>query len=83
MTSDRNPATRWLDGVPWAGVVIACATLGLAPFVPVPHVLEKLQMLARGELVRPIDWFDLVLHGSPWAVGLAKAAGARRRRPAA
>jgi hypothetical protein len=23
-------------------------------------------MLSRGELVRPIDWFDLVLHGTPW-----------------
>ncbi|HEX9188315.1 MAG TPA: RND transporter, partial [Vicinamibacteria bacterium] len=75
--------TRWLDGVPWAGVVIACATLGLAPFVPVPHVLEKLQMLGRGQLVRPIDWFDLAMHGSPWAVAAAKAALSRRRPPAA
>jgi hypothetical protein len=75
--------SRRLDGVPWAGVAIACATLGLAPFVPVPHVLEKLQMLARGQLVRPIDWFDLVLHGSPWALLAAKAWVTFRRRPAA
>jgi hypothetical protein len=74
--------TRWLDGVPWAGVVIACATLGLAPFVPIPHVIEKLQMLARGQLARPIDWFDLVLHGSPWALLAAKAVVARRLPPA-
>jgi len=71
---------RWLDGLPWWGVAIACATLGLAPFVPTPHVLEKLTMLVRGQLVRPLDWFDLALHGSPWAVLAAKAAVAARRR---
>lgn len=73
---------RWLDGLPWAVVLIACATLGLAPFFPVPHVLEKLGMLARGQLVRPIDWFDLVLHGFPWLLLAGKAAAAWRR-PAA
>jgi hypothetical protein len=72
--------SRWLDGLPWAGVALACATLGLAPFLPIPHVVEKLGMLARGVLARPIDWFDLVLHGSPWAVLAAKAVIAGRRR---
>lgn len=62
-----------LRSLPWVGVVIACATLGLAPFAPVPHVLEKLGMLFRGTLARPIDWFDLVLHGSPWLLLLGKA----------
>lgn len=75
--------SRWLDGLPWAGVLIACATLGLAPFLPVPHVVEKLGMLIRGELVRPIDWFDLVLHASPWALLAGKAASAARGRSAA
>ncbi len=23
-------------------------------------------MLVQGRLVRPIDWFDLLLHGLPW-----------------
>ena len=73
--------TRWLSSLPWAGLVIACATLGLAPFLPVPHVIEKLGMLVRGQLVRPIDWFDLALHGSPWAALIAKAVVTRRRRP--
>ena len=75
--------TRWLDRLPWTVVVIACATLGLAPFVPVPHVVEKLGMLARGQLVRPIDWFDLVLHGFPWVLLAGKLFAAARRRPAA
>jgi len=29
-------------------------------------------MLAAGTLVRPIDWFDLVLHGVPWLILIAK-----------
>ena len=73
--------TRWLASLPWVGLAIACATLGLAPFLPVPHVIEKLGMLVRGQLVRPIDWFDLVLHGSPWAALAGKAVVTRRRRP--
>ena len=72
--------SRWLIGLPWGLVVLGCATLGLAPFVPVPHALEKLGMLARGQLVRPIDWFDLLMHGSPWVVLIGKALVTLRRR---
>jgi hypothetical protein len=25
-------------------------------------------MLVKGRLVRPIDWFDFVLHGTPWVL---------------
>jgi hypothetical protein len=39
--------------------------MALAPFVPAPHLWEKLKMLASGTLVRPIDIFDLFLHGAP------------------
>lgn len=67
-----------LRSLPWAGVLIACATLGLAPFAPVPHVVEKLAMLSRGELARPIDWFDLLLHGSPWLLLVGKAVASVR-----
>jgi len=42
--------------------------LGLAPFWPQPHLFEKLQMLASGNLRRPIDIFDLVWHA--WPFGL-------------
>lgn len=66
----------WLLGLPWPLVLLACLTLGLAPFTP-PHLVEKLGMLARGELRRPLDWFDLLLHAAPWVVAAAKlAAGA-------
>jgi len=56
---------KLMDGLPWVVLVLMCLTLGLAPFQP-PHIWEKLQMLGRGELVRPVDWFDLVMHATPW-----------------
>jgi hypothetical protein len=64
---------KWLLGLPWPAVVFLCLTLGLAPFAP-PHLFEKLQLLVRGQLRRPLDWFDLLLHASPWLLALAKAA---------
>lgn len=64
---------QFIEKLPWGLLVLACLTLGLAPFAP-PHIWEKLQMLARGQLVRPIDWFDLVLHGTPWVLLIVKAA---------
>ena len=63
----------WLDEIPWSILILACLTLGLAPFAP-PHIWEKLQMLFQGRLVKPIDWFDLVFHGLPWILLLAKGA---------
>ena len=61
----------------WLAIVL-CLTLGLAPFAP-PHIVEKLKMLASGELSRPIDWLDLVLHGAPWLLLLAKGVAAFAR----
>ena len=63
----------WLIELPWSYVFVGCLTLGLAPFVPQPHLTEKLQMLRAGELRKPIDWFDLVMHASPFLLGVAKA----------
>jgi hypothetical protein len=63
--------TAWIEGVPWSMVILACLALGLAPFTP-PHLFEKVGMLARGELRRPIDWFDLFFHLAPWALAAAK-----------
>lgn len=48
--------------------ILAALLLGLAPFVPEPHVWEKLKMLANGDLSRPIDIFDLIMHGAPWVL---------------
>lgn len=44
----------------------------LAPFKPMPHVLEKLIMLKEGTLTRPIDIFDLFYHLAPLILLVAK-----------
>ena len=44
-------------------------TLGLAPFSPEPHIWEKIKWIMAGaEGMRPIDWFDFFLHGTPWVM---------------
>lgn len=62
----------WLDKLPLGVLVLACLLLGLAPFMPEPHVWQKLKMLAGGSLSAPIDIFDLFLHGAPWVLLLLK-----------
>jgi len=57
--------------LPWPAVIFLCLSLGLAPYAP-PHLFEKLQLLARGQLRRPIDWFDLFFHAAPWLLAIAK-----------
>jgi len=63
--------SAFLDKITWEMLLVLCLTLGLAPFFP-PHLYEKLRMLFRGELVRAIDWFDLLLHGAPWVLLVLK-----------
>ena len=62
-----------MNKLTWDLLIIACLTLGLAPFMPEPHIVEKLRMLFKGTLSRPIDWFDLLLHGTPWVLLILKA----------
>ncbi|MBK6998364.1 MAG: hypothetical protein KA138_12815 [Saprospiraceae bacterium] len=56
----------WND---WKLVVLACLLLGLAPFVPEPHLLGKLRWVAGGAVgMKAMDWFDLAWHGLPWVL---------------
>ena len=57
----------WLDRTPWALIIVACLTLGLAPYTPEPHVWGKLRWVAGGAVgMQPMDWFDLLFHIWPW-----------------
>lgn len=72
---------KWLDRVPLTVLVVAALLLGLAPLTPEPHLWEKLKLLFAGELQRPIDIFDLFLHGTPvvlLALKLTREAGKAR-----
>ena len=62
----------WLDRFPLTNLVIMALALGLAPFVPEPHLVEKLRMLFQGSLNRPIDILDLLMHGAPAMLLLLK-----------
>jgi len=56
---------KWLDKIPLLPLAAIALILGLAPMKPQPHVVEKLTMLMQGALSKPIDIFDLFLHGTP------------------
>lgn len=61
--------------VPYLLLIPVALLLALAPFGQEPHLVEKLRMLAAGELRRPIDIFDLFLHGAPLLLLLWKVGG--------
>ena len=72
---------RWLDRLPLGTLALGALLLGLAPFFPEPHLVEKLRLLAAGALRRPLDVFDLALHGAlPLLLILRLLRGVRRRR---
>lgn len=62
----------WLDSLPLTILVLLALTLGLAPFFPEPHLFEKVRMLSQGQLTKPVDIFDLLMHLAPWLVLAAK-----------
>ena len=62
----------------WKLFLIASLTLGLAPFKP-PHIIGKLKWIVGGnafsgaQAMQLQDWFDVLLHGSPWLFLLVSA----------
>lgn len=71
---------KWLDNVSLTLLLPVAVLLALMPFTPEPHLWEKLKMLFEGTLMRPIDIFDLLLHGAPLLLlGLKLVSMARRQ----
>lgn len=62
----------FLDKIPYAILIIIAVFMLLAPFKPMPHVIEKLIMLKNGQLTKPIDIFDLFYHLAPTVLLLLK-----------
>ncbi|MBK6607993.1 MAG: hypothetical protein KBF99_04475 [Leptospiraceae bacterium] len=61
----------FLDKITYTNLIIGAVLMGLAPFVPMPHSIEKILLLVKGELTKPIDIFDLLFHLSPlFIIGL-------------
>jgi len=63
---------KFIDKIPYTLLIIFTVFMLLAPFRPMPHVVEKLMMLKNGTLHRPIDIFDLFYHLIPLIVLLIK-----------
>jgi len=56
---------RFLHSISYPILIFIAVFMLLAPFSPMPHVIEKLIMLKDGSLTRPVDIFDLFFHLAP------------------
>ncbi len=58
---------KFLDN--WKLLLLLCLTLGLAPFVPEPHLWGKIRwLLGGGKGMAGIDYFDILMHGFPFVL---------------
>jgi len=69
-----------LKSIPLPVLVVLCLTLGFAPFSPEPHLWEKLRLLFSGNLTKPVDVFDLFLHGLPFVLLIVRILATARKR---
>lgn len=52
--------------------LIPSLTIGLMPFYPEPHIWGKIKWIMDGGAfsgegaMKAMDWFDVLLHGTPW-----------------
>lgn len=61
-----------LREIPYLVLVPLALLMAFAPFTPEPHLVEKTRMLLHGQLHRPLDIFDLILHAAPALLLVAK-----------
>lgn len=71
---------KLIDKLTWTRLLIIALMLGLAPFIPEPHLVEKLRMLFSGTLTKPLDIFDLLLHCAPLVLIIIKGIGQYKRK---
>jgi hypothetical protein len=56
----------------WKFWLVLSLTLGLAPFLPEPHLVGKLRWMAGGAVGMGVaDWFDFAMHAAPWMMLVA------------
>lgn len=61
--------------IPYRLLVPVALFMAIAPIGQQSHLVEKLLLLAGGTLRRPIDIFDLLLHGTPLVLLVLKGVG--------
>ncbi len=56
---------KWIDKIPLPILLGITIFMAILPVQGESHLLEKLTMLQQGVLSKPIDIFDLFMHGTP------------------
>jgi len=56
---------HYIDRIPFPLLIVITLFMLGAPFVPEPHLVEKMRMLGEGTLTRPLDVFDVFWHLLP------------------
>ena len=56
---------KWIDKLPLMPLAVIALLLAVLPLHSTPHLVEKIGMLFQGTLSRPVDIFDLFMHGTP------------------
>ena len=74
---------RFIRELPFSILIVATVLMLGAPFVPEPHLVEKVRMAMNGTLTRPIDLFDVVWHLLPAALLIWKTVLWRSEQAAA
>lgn len=69
---------KWLDKIPLTALLPIAVILAVAPVSPEPHLWQKANMLIQGNLVKPLDIFDLLFHAAPLILLLLKLLRSRQ-----
>ena len=71
---------QFIDKLPFPLLIVMTALMLGAPFVPEPHLVEKMRMLAEGTLTKPLDIFDVFWHLLPATLLVVKFVRWRRNK---
>jgi hypothetical protein len=71
---------QFIDQFPYPILIVLTLFMLGAPFVPEPHLVEKMRMLSEGTLTRPLDIFDVFWHLLPAIILVIKFVRQRRNR---
>ena len=71
---------QFIDQFPYPILIVLTLFMLGAPFVPEPHLVEKMRMLSEGTLTRPLDIFDVFWHLLPAVILVIKFVRQRRNR---
>jgi hypothetical protein len=71
---------QFIDNFPLPLLLILTVFMLGAPFVPEPHLLEKMRMLMEGTLTKPLDIFDVFWHLLPATLLIVKLVRRHRNK---